>query len=158
MLEDENVVTSSPSKKTAKQTTTQTAKPKKKRSERNETIQNTRNGSAKKKARSTRKDKAARQQEDEDSVGLYKVEKIIRHRIMPTGREYLVKWEDFPNSDNTWEPEDHMLNNEVFDQYLKKNFPDLWATQFSEAAEGGATVVLLESESQSLPSRSPLQC
>lgn len=36
------------------------------------------------------------------------VEKIVDKRITPEGKvEYLIKWRSYPNSDNTWEPEEN---------------------------------------------------
>lgn len=35
---------------------------------------------------------------------LYVVEKILGKRTKNSKVEYLVKWENYPHSDNTWEP------------------------------------------------------
>ena len=68
---------------------------------------------------------------DEDDE-LYLVSKILKHRIAPTGREYLVAWDNFPLDQATWEPEINVITNVKFDRYLKRHFPELWATQFSK--------------------------
>ena len=47
---------------------------------------------------------------DTDSANYYEVEKILKRRASPAGFEYLVKWENFPASEATWEPEDHLDN------------------------------------------------
>ena len=33
--------------------------------------------------------------------------------------EFLVKWKDYPDSKNTWEPYTHLRDNEVLHDYLK---------------------------------------
>jgi len=38
----------------------------------------------------------------------YTVEKILDKRIRGGKTEYLIKWEGYPDSENTWEPEDNL--------------------------------------------------
>ena len=40
----------------------------------------------------------------------FEVESIIDHRKILGITEFLVKWKGYPASENTWEPEDHLLN------------------------------------------------
>jgi len=40
--------------------------------------------------------------------GLYQVERILAKRVQNGVVEYLIKWDGFPDSDNTWEPRDHL--------------------------------------------------
>jgi hypothetical protein len=40
----------------------------------------------------------------------WEVEKIITHRKNGRTVEYLVKWLDYPDSENTWEPATHLTN------------------------------------------------
>ena len=40
---------------------------------------------------------------------LYSVEQIMSHRMFKDEIQVLVKWLDFPNEDNTWEPLEAML-------------------------------------------------
>lgn len=44
------------------------------------------------------------------SEDYYEVEKILNRRRASNGFEYLVKWENFPESQSTWEPETHLDN------------------------------------------------
>ena len=44
----------------------------------------------------------------EDNV--FEVEKILAHRTRNNGKEYLVKWLGYPDSDNTWEPDTNLTN------------------------------------------------
>jgi hypothetical protein len=46
---------------------------------------------------------------DNDSLLLeYEVEKILEHRTRKGQKEYLVKWKGWPESNNRWEPEEHL--------------------------------------------------
>jgi transposase InsO family protein len=45
---------------------------------------------------------------EEDNV--FEVEEIIAHRTRNNGKEYLVKWLGYPDSDNTWEPDTNLTN------------------------------------------------
>ena len=40
---------------------------------------------------------------------IYFVETILDHRQGKQGYEYLIKWQNFPTSDNSWEPEKNLL-------------------------------------------------
>lgn len=40
--------------------------------------------------------------------GLYQVERILAKRLQAGNVEYLIKWDGFPDSDNTWEPREHL--------------------------------------------------
>ena len=40
----------------------------------------------------------------------FEVESIINHRRILGVTEFLVKWKNYPESENTWEPEDNLLN------------------------------------------------
>ena len=49
------------------------------------------------------------------------VEKVIAHRGPEGARQYLVKWKDFPSSENTWEPQGNFEDVAVLTSY--------WASQ-----------------------------
>ncbi len=44
----------------------------------------------------------------QDDTSEYLIERIIRGRHKNGRLEYLIKWRDFPNSRNTWEPETNL--------------------------------------------------
>ena len=50
------------------------------------------------------------------------VEKILNHRKKGKGIEYLVRWEDFDSSFDTWEPPSSFpKNNSVLKEYKKSH-------------------------------------
>jgi len=53
----------------------------------------------------------------------FEVEKILNHRSY-NPREYLVKWKGYPESENTWEPEDNLQNcQQLLRSYKQRNPP-----------------------------------
>lgn len=48
----------------------------------------------------------------------YEPEKIIKHRVRDNKNWYLIKWKNYPNSENTWEPIEHLAKS----QRLLKNY------------------------------------
>lgn len=44
--------------------------------------------------------------------GFYEVEKILNHRRSQTGKglEYFLKWKGYPDSENSWEPEENVTD------------------------------------------------
>ncbi|KAL4459513.1 hypothetical protein ABPG74_018126 [Tetrahymena malaccensis] len=60
---------------------------------------------------------------DEEEEDQYEVEKILDSRYNPKTKqkEYLVKWENWPIEDSTWEPYEHLLNvKEIVQSFEKK--------------------------------------
>jgi hypothetical protein len=52
----------------------------------------------------------------------YEVETIISHRKRGKGYQYLVKWEGYAESENTWEPEASLGNaQQVLKTYKKRH-------------------------------------
>lgn len=51
---------------------------------------------------------------------LYDVERIIERRIKGGKNEYLVKWEGYPDSHNSWEPRDGVKHVTAFQEFEKK--------------------------------------
>lgn len=53
---------------------------------------------------------------------MYTVEKIIDKRLMNGKVQYLVKWEDYSESDNTWEPLTNLESvDHLIDDYEKRH-------------------------------------
>ena len=48
------------------------------------------------------------------------VESIVNHRGYPNNYKYRIKWEGYPSSQNTWEPNSNLTNcQEKIDNYWK---------------------------------------
>ena len=54
-----------------------------------------------------------------DNETVFSAEKILKHRKRNGKVEYLVKWLSFPRSQSTWEPEHHILDRRLIDNYLQ---------------------------------------
>jgi len=52
---------------------------------------------------------------NEDNI--YFIEKIITHKPVGRGYRYLVKWKDFPESENAWIPASHFVSPILIDDY-----------------------------------------
>ena len=48
---------------------------------------------------------------------IYYVEAIIDHKDVLGNRKYLVKWDGYSSSENTWEPASHILNDQLIKDY-----------------------------------------
>jgi len=51
----------------------------------------------------------------------YVVENIVNKRVVKGKVQYFVKWEGFPDSDNTWEPEENLSCPEKVEEYNRVN-------------------------------------
>ena len=52
---------------------------------------------------------------------VYTVEHIVKHRERDGGFEFLVKWQGYNASHNSWEPQDHILDPTVLRSYAEKS-------------------------------------
>jgi len=57
-----------------------------------------------------------------DNEEEYEVEAILAHRKQGRGYKFLIKWEGYPSSENTWEPPSHFMprGKAILDAYKKK--------------------------------------
>ena len=68
----------------------------------------------------TKKKKWLKEQ-DEEEPEVFSVEQIKGKRIGAEGKvEYYLKWMNYPDSDNTWEPEDNLDCPELIEAYEKR--------------------------------------
>ena len=53
----------------------------------------------------------------------YEVEKILAHRQYGRNQQmqYLVKWQGYPDSDNTWEPKENLHADELLQEYKTRS-------------------------------------
>lgn len=51
---------------------------------------------------------------------VYHAEKIIKSRRRNGKVQYLVKWANYPSSENTWEPEENIMDSRLLEDFNKK--------------------------------------
>ena len=51
-----------------------------------------------------------------EADGIFIVEEILRSKLVNGNKQYLVKWEGYPTSDNTWEPKD-CFSDEMIEEF-----------------------------------------
>ena len=66
------------------------------------------------------KEKALEKDESEADEDEFVAEKVVDKRTKKGKVEYLIKWKDYGESDNTWEPSDQKLIQELVAKYEKK--------------------------------------
>ena len=55
---------------------------------------------------------------------IYEIEKIITHRGIPGKYDYFVKWKNYDETQNTWEPASSFLDDNIIKEYWKKPSSD----------------------------------
>lgn len=63
-------------------------------------------------------DKPAGEEEEEEEE--YVVEKVVDMRIRNGKKDYLLKWKGYPDSENTWEPEENLDCPDLIGEYEDK--------------------------------------
>jgi hypothetical protein len=64
---------------------------------------------------------------------IYKVEEI---RAFHEGKEkYLIKWKDFDESQNTWEPKENILDSSLLDAFEKRNEKQDWEWKYQNSED-----------------------
>ena len=66
------------------------------------------------------KSKKRKQREFEEVPEVYSVEKIVKKRVVEGRIQYLLKWVGYPDSENTWEPEDNLDCPDLIEQFEKQ--------------------------------------
>ena len=56
---------------------------------------------------------------DNGDSAIFAAEHIVRKRIRAGKPEYLIKWKGYPSSQNTWEPEDNIIDKRLLDRFSK---------------------------------------
>lgn len=75
----------------------------------------------KSKKKRTLEDDAPEQEPEE----VYYVEKIMRRRLNNSKVEYFLKWKNYSESDNTWEPVENLNCPELIEEFERKRELDL---------------------------------
>lgn len=79
----------------------------------------------------------------------YTVEKILDKRIRGGKTEYLIKWEGYPDSENTWEPDDNLDCPELisgFEEKAKQKKEERKRKKDAEATAGKKKQKVVEEE------------
>lgn len=83
-----------------------------------------------------------RDDDEEESEEEYSVEAIRkwRYNLREKQYEYLVKWKNYPEEDNTWEPKENLTNCawklEKFEKNLSKKESRLYRAKYPESMTG----------------------
>lgn len=74
---------------------------------------------------------------EDESEEEFKVERIIDKRKTKRGKmEYLIKWEGYPDEDNTWEPEENCECKERIEEFDKNYQDKMYAKKVIERPVG----------------------
>ena len=48
------------------------------------------------------------------------MEQVLADKQIQNKQKYLVKWQGWPDTDTTWEPEEHLVDSTALDDYQSK--------------------------------------
>jgi hypothetical protein len=51
---------------------------------------------------------------------IYQVERILKERTVRGQKQYLVRWEEYDHTEDSWQLEEHFMSKAPIDQYLKE--------------------------------------
>jgi len=81
---------------------------------------------------------------------VFVVEKLMGERYYGTGakrrKQFLVRWEGFGDAENTWEDEEHILDDDLIDSYKQSKRKALEEKRAQQEASGEAPSQLEEGE------------
>lgn len=63
-------------------------------------------------------------------ANVYMVEKILKKRIVKGDTQYLIKWQNYSNKYNSWEPQENLMCPELI-----KSYEEEWSQAKSETPE-----------------------
>ncbi|KAJ2813102.1 hypothetical protein H4S07_000931 [Coemansia furcata] len=94
----------------------------------------------------TKLNSADEEDEEEDDSDTFTVEKIVGHRKEDGGTLYHIKWADYPDSENTWETEENIIDKDMLAKYWDDKKAERAAR---ESARKAASKALVKPEARS---------
>ncbi|KAJ2056073.1 hypothetical protein GGI17_006377 [Coemansia sp. S146] len=80
------------------------------------------------------------EEEEEEDSDTFTVEKIVGHRKEDGGTLYHIKWADYPDSENTWESEENIIDKDMLTKYWDDKKAEKAAREGAKRAASKALV------------------